>query len=238
MKLVCGFALLGLVAGCAGVTDDVSAVEDDEAASAPIAMSGKADAPTLVGIYASHATRHYDGDIPALELRGDAHYVRGRCYRASCALEVPETDAFDVYTSSAGKTYVRFHAFVASRDTNGDLEQTPTVADVYEIESFSNGIKVRKAYSSRWQVLYASSASLACAASGGSFVDDTCTCSAGASFAPGAGGCFASVPADESRCDDTTGAWLDDDANLVGAYCACGVGRYVDATAGCADVTP
>jgi len=215
-------------------------VDDSEAEGAPLSDNGKADGAAFVGIFAQHTTHHYNGDIPSIELRSDGQYVRERCYHASCALAVPEVDAFDTYTSSSGKTYVRFHSWKSSHDADGNLVQTPAIADVYEIATFSKGIKLRKSYSTRWQTLYLSSPSLQCLNSGGTFDGNDCACPGNApnafpafTFVPGAGGCMASVHPDESACDDSGGAWWDDDANLAGAYCTCGLGRYVNDTGAC-----
>ncbi len=68
-----------ILAGCATTVPD-----DGEAFEAPPQALGKADAPQLVGVYASHATRHSNGDVPNLELRADGTYVRQRCYHSSC----------------------------------------------------------------------------------------------------------------------------------------------------------
>jgi hypothetical protein len=37
-------------------------------------------------------------------------------------------------------------------------------------------------------------------------------------------------------CDSTNGSYTDDDNNLVGSYCDCGVGRYFADSVGCTDV--
>src|SRR5205823_9427413 len=83
-------------------SDDPS---DSEAETAPAQAAGKADAPDFSGLYASTTSHHYANDVPALELRS-GQYIRSRCYHASCALDLPETDAYDIYAASSGKTYV------------------------------------------------------------------------------------------------------------------------------------
>jgi hypothetical protein len=228
---------LVLLAGCATAPTD-----DSEAESAPPQALGKADGPQFTGIYQSHTTHHYNGDIPAIELRTDGHYVRERCYRASCALPVPETDTYDVYTSSSGKSYVRFYAQDIQVDASMNLTNEPVVTDVYEIRAFSKGIQLRKAYSTRWQSLYLSSPGLACASSGGAWTTD-CACPLNQPgtwpvqvFVPGAGGCIATPGANEGNCDDSHGMWTDDDATLVGSYCICTQGEYLTADGGCAAI--
>ena len=44
-----------------------------------------------------------------ITLRADGQFMRARCYHAGCAINAPETDAYDEYTSSSGHTYVRFY---------------------------------------------------------------------------------------------------------------------------------
>ena len=222
-------ALLAIVlAGCT-----TAATDDGEAEMAPPQPVGKTDAAQFLGLYASHATHHYDGDIPDLELRSDGQFVRERCYHASCAIAAPETDAYDEYTSSSGHTYVRFYGQkIADNETS--------IADVYEIRAFSGGVQLRKAYSTRWQSLYTTTEAHACTASGGTYANNSCGCPANQpsmfpaqTFVPGAGGCIATPGASESNCDDSHGMWTDDDATAIGSYCICSIGEYLAATGSC-----
>ena len=229
-------AILLVLVGCTATT---APPDDGEAESAPPQALGKADGAAFTGIYASHVTHHYNGDIPDLELRADGAFVRQRCYHASCAIETPESDNYDVYTSSSGKTYVRFHGQQITYDSSG-LTNEEIVADVYEIRTSSKGVQLRKAYSTRWQSLFLSSPGLACATTGGTWTTD-CACPQNQPnmyqvFVPGAGGCIASPGASESNCDDSYGMWTDDDATLIGSYCICAVGQYLDDTGSCADL--
>jgi hypothetical protein len=218
-----------ILAGCATTVPD-----DGEAFVAPSQPVGKADAARFLGIYASHVTHHYNGDVPDLELRADGSYIRQRCYRGSCALEVPETDKFDEYTSSTGHTYLRFYGQKIWLDADGNIQNEQTVADVYEIRAFTKGVQLRKAYATRWQSLYLSSPGLACATSGGTWTNGDCACPQ--QFAPGAGGCIAYPGASEQGCDDSHGMWTDDDATPIGSFCICSVGEYLDATGSCAAI--
>jgi hypothetical protein len=202
-------AILLLFVGCAAT----GTPDDDAAVDAPVAALGKADAATFTGLYASHATHHYNDDVPDLELRADGTFIRQRCYHASCAIETPETDHYDVYTSTAGKTYVRFHG----RQLGDEI-----VADVYEIRAFSKGVQLRRAYSTRWQSLYATTP------------DPDPTCASGQEYVAGAGGCIAIPGASEDNCDASHGSWTDDDATAIGSYCICDVGSYLDASGSCA----
>lgn len=221
---------------CAAASDETSDAGDAEAEAATDQDVGV----PITGVFQSHATSHYDGDIPSVELTADHRYVRMRCYHAGCAIQAAQTDAFETYSSSGGKTYVRFKATKVTFVPDVGVDQTPTVADVYEIKTFAKGIKLRKAYSTRWQVLYATTPSLECASTHGTWASDTCTCPGNdpnglpvTLFAPGAGGCFAAPDPYESDCDDTGGLWTDDDATALGTYCICSAGTYQSATAGC-----
>ena len=217
--------LVVILAGCAATVPD-----DGEAFDAPAQAIGKADSATFAGIYASHTTHHYNGDVPDLELRSDGQFIRERCYHGSCALQVPEFGAFDQYKTSTGRTYVRFYSAY-------DATQ---ILDVYEIRTFTKGVQLRKAYATRWQSLYLSSPSLACATSGGSYDGVNCACPlnqpmqyAAQVFVPGAGGCIANPGASESSCDDSMGMWTDDDSTIIGSYCICPAADYLDATGAC-----
>jgi hypothetical protein len=229
--------LLVMCAGVALVTACVDTSDDALAESAPI--DGKDDGgPAVTGLYATTATLLRDGDIPNLELRGDT-YVRNRCYHSACSGERAETDRFDTFTSSSGKTYIRFWSFkFVPNPASGDRDEVPVVADTYEITKTSTTIKLRKTYSSRWQTLKKKSPSSVCTASGGSWASSTCTCPGptswpGVAFVPGAGGCIQVSGTDESECDGTDGSYTDDDSTLIGSYCRCGVGRYAG-DSGCA----
>ncbi|HUS33468.1 MAG TPA: hypothetical protein VMZ53_33430 [Kofleriaceae bacterium] len=242
MRLVL-VALVVVVSGCAA-SETTETNDDGEASAAPAQELGKEDSAAYLGQFRSHATRHYNGDVPALELRADGSYIRARCYHASCALQVAETDHYDTYTSSSGKSYIRFWSFTAVRDADDNLTHDARIADVYEVRTFSHGIQVRKAYSSRWQSLYTSSPSLACAATGGTWASDACTCAGNDPtdwwpnniFIAGAGGCMHNPGTSEENCDATNGEWTDDDATLTGSYCLCGFGRYLDDDGACAEL--
>ena len=223
--------MLVLIAGCAG--DSIDEASDGEADTAAYQAPGKADGAAFVGLYASTATHHYNNDIPALELRSDGAYVRSRCYHASCALQLPETDKFDSYTASSGKTYVRFWSFSVDVESDG-LHTTPVIADVYEIKATSSGVSLRKSYTTRWFALHATTPAGRCAATGGTFDGTDCACPG--VFAAGAGGCIATPGASEDGCDSSSGLWTDDDATPIGSFCECGVGRYDDASGACASI--
>lgn len=251
MRFACLFVSLALVALAACAVDagdpalDSATIAQDDEAETAAPVDNKADAATtLAGLYATHASTHKDGDITHLELVATSGmYVRARCYHADCALALPETDRYDVYKSSAGKTYVRFWSFTAARDASGDLQTTPTVADVYEVVKSSTTIKLRKSYTTRWFSLYRTTATAQCTGSGGAWSGGACTCAGNVPgqwalhvFVAGAGGCIATPGANESNCDDSDGSWTDDDATLIDSYCACGLGRYDDANGSCAKI--
>jgi hypothetical protein len=212
-------------------------VDDGEAEGATVAPSGDA-AASFAGLYAGTAGTHATGDVIALDLRvaPALDYVRARCYGTECSRIVPETDHYDVYTSSAGKTYVRFWSVEISHD-HGDVDATPELVDVYEIKT-SDGVQLRKSYTTRWVTLGAASEDALCTGGGGSWSDGACSCAAGKTFVAGAGGCVAIGGASEANCDASGGLWTDDDATLLGEYCICGTGRYDDASGSCAEIDP
>ena len=240
MRLPCSLIALLWIVACADVTPDDQA--DGEAETGAEQAVGKADGASFAGVYRTHAATLRDGDVPSLEL--SVHtvpglpvtyaYVRARCYHASCSRNVPETDTYSVYTSSAGKTYVRFWSFTVTVDPNNGPTAHPVIADVYEIKAFSGGVKLRKSYSTSWQTLYCATDASVCQVSHGTWASSGCACpGTGTEFVRGAGGCIDSPGASESNCDATNGLWTDDEATLIGSYCECGLGRYVDSAGSC-----
>ena len=234
-------------AACDG-SDDAS---DHEAETAPPQNALKADSKSIVGLFETHASTHQNGDITVLSLNAagakpgstDLFYVRERCYHAACALPLPETDKYDMYSSTTGKTYVRFWSFAVVNDPKAGRGSAPQIADVYEIKRTSTGIKLRRSATTRWTTLYSTTVAKSCTESGGTWSAGACTCDgntpgqpAAIIFVPGAGGCVANPGASESNCDDSLGLWTDDDATLTGAYCVCGVGRYDDASGSCVNI--
>lgn len=230
---------LVLVVAC---TDPANLQDDGEAQGAAVAPAdGVVAASGVAGLYATHESTREADDVTALDLRVTAKpdgsksldYVRSRCYGTHCSLELPETDHYDVYTSSTGKTYVRFWTVTVAHDTNGTIDTAPKLADVYEIATTAGAIKLRKSYTSRWLTLGPTTESAVC---NGAWVDGSCGCAAGQTFVAGAGGCIPMRGANEKNCDATGGLWTDDDATLIGSYCICGADRYVDATGSCATI--
>jgi hypothetical protein len=228
---------------CVESMDDASdEASDGEAADAPAqAADGKADGASFTGTYATSTAALRDGDVPNLELRADGSYVRRRCYHAGCALPVAQTDHFDTYTSSAGKTYVRFWSFDNHWNAAHDDHTTvPVIADVYELKQTSTGIKLRKARTSRWLTLRATTPTALCTKSGGSWDGSACACPGNTgwdetsyvAFITGLGGCSTIPGADEAECDATTGQYTDDDSTAVATYCLCANGSYLTST-GC-----
>jgi len=235
------FAAVAVLAACADDSDDAS---DAEAESAPgAALDGKADAPTFTGLYATTTTTTLqNGDVPDVELLADGTYVRRRCYHTGCALSVPETDRYNTYTSSSGKTYIRFYSFRTEWNaTHDDRNQVPVIADVYEIQKTTTTIRLRKAYTSRWLSLRKTSAATLCSRGHGTWSSGSCSCPGAGGwsddgyvgFVAGLGGCTVIPGAGESECDETEGFYTDDDATRVGTYCLCEHGTYLS-NAGCA----
>ncbi len=230
--------ILIALAACADSTDTAS---DAEAETAPDQPLGKADAATFTGLYATSSTTLRAGDVPNVELLADGSYLRRRCYHDGCALPVAETDHFDTYTSSAGKTYIRFYSFRTQWNAAHDTRtQVPLVADVYEIVKTTTTIQLRKSYTTRWLTLRKTSAATLCSHGGGTWSADCACPGAGGwsdsgyiGFVAGLGGCTTIPGASESECDGTGGYYADDDATLAGTFCLCEHGMYLS-NDGCA----
>lgn len=238
-QLAIGIVTAGLLASaCGDAADDAS---DEEAETASEQTLGKADA-AFSGLYATSTTSLRDGDVPNLNLLPGGTYVRRRCYHAGCALPVAETDHYDSYTSSSGKTYLRFYSFRNEWNAaHDDRTQVPVVADVYEVKKTATTIRLRKSYSTRWLTLRKTSAASLCKQGDGTWEGNNCSCpgsggwsdSGYVGFVAGLGGCTSIPGAGESECDDTEGSYTDDDATLVDTYCLCEHGKYLSNT-GCA----
>ena len=237
-SLSVALALTILFGACADATDDDA---DGEAESAPEQLLGKEDAATLTGLYATTTTTLRDGDIPNLQLITGGTYVRRRCYHASCALPVGESDHYDTYTSTSGKTYIRFYSFRSEWNaTHDDRSQVRVVADIYEITRTTTTIKLRKSYTTRWVTLRKSTAASLCNGGHGTWGNGSCACpgeggwsdSGYVAFIPGLGGCTNIPGVSESECDATEGWYTDDDATLVATYCQCDTRSYL-ANTGC-----
>lgn len=226
--------------------------DDNEAESAALVLTGKADAAALVGLYAARSSSHQDGDVTTLELfapgarpgaPAETAFVRTRCYHVGCSMPLVESNRFDTYVSSGGKTYLRFWSVTIADAPDGTRTATPTIADVYELTRTASRIKLRKSYGSRWVTLATTTPAARCSASAGSWAGDSCTCPGttpgtfpAVIFVPGGGGCIARPADNESACDDSQGLWMDDDATLAGSFCVCALGEYVAATGACAAI--
>lgn len=225
------------VTACATADDSV---EDDGGAEA---ATDQAVSGTVVGLYTtSTSLALQNGDIANLELGADGTYVRLRCYHASCSLRVPETDHYDTYTSSSGKTYVRFYSFAWT--AGDDRQEKRVVADVYELQRTSTTLKLRKSYSTRWVTLRRTTPKTLCTGDGGTWSASTlCACPGTTGWSddgyvvwsPGSGGCTMVAGASEADCDDTSGSYTDDDATRIGTFCRCELGQYLT-NDGCANL--
>src|SRR5262245_35715484 len=240
------FPLLCLAACAAEPTEDDSL---EEAIDAPT-DSVKADRVDFGGLYEMTSGTLRTNDIPFLQLglaspRGGAdrtsNSVRARCYHTGCSALIPEEDRFDIVKKS-DRTYVRFWSFRID-DSSGERQETPVVADAYEIEKMAAGIRLRKTYTSRWFSLIAVDEHALCDESGGSWDAHGCTCPRdpnatgydGTLFVPGVGGCYQAVVGSEDACDATGGDYTDDDATPIGTFCRCGIGRTMTES-GCAAI--
>ncbi|MEO8842010.1 MAG: hypothetical protein ABI591_30280 [Kofleriaceae bacterium] len=236
--------LLTALGACAETSDDTSDTSDTSDREAETARQqglDKADAPTFFGLYTTSTTTLAEGDVPDLELISGGTYVRRRCYHSDCSLPVAETDHYDTYKSTSGKTYVRFYGFATQwNTTHDDRTQVPVVVDVYEITTTTTTIHLRKSYTSRWLTLRKTSAATRCTNTGGSWHATTCSCPGDTGwsdteyvgFVAGAGGCTTIPGVSESECDASGGYYTDDDATLVSTFCQCDRGEYL-ASDGC-----
>jgi hypothetical protein len=231
------------------VENSIDAASDSEAEGADAQGDQAEAASVVVGLYQTTSTAHEDGDIEVLQLDAfgahstkptDLDYVRSRCYRRDCSLVVAESDTYDIYRSTEGKTYVRFWSETLDNDGSNGWSVTPKLADVYEIKSTSTGIELRKSTTSHWLPLDSATPATQCTRGGGTWASDSCTCPGNVpneatrvTFAPGAGGCVANPQDNESKCGDSDGMWTDDDESATGTYCLCGIGRYDDANGTC-----
>ena len=169
--------------GCASAAPDPETVDDS--VDALTAHTPASTAAFEGESWVATSSAAHDGDILALRLYTDGSYVRLRCYGSGCAQAVAETDRFTAFRSR-GKTYVAFDSFVrvlvppppakapppgvpAKPAAGPEWDNSPVVADTYEIRSAGGGIKLRKTYASRWTNLVAVDDPTLCNASGGTW---------------------------------------------------------------------
>src|SRR4029079_8121905 len=105
--------------------------------------AGKADTG-FAGLYHTSTSHHYSGDITDLQLDAGT-YVRARASHSYCSELAPETDQYDLVTTSSGHSYLRFWT-VDIVDHGSGLDSSARLADVYEIRAISHGIQLRKTY--------------------------------------------------------------------------------------------
>jgi hypothetical protein len=237
--LVSLVSLVAIISGCASAGDEL---DDAEADASELSVTA-ADKASLSGVYrwADASKPYWNNDIPSLDLAA-TRYVRSRCYGWDCEHLVAQTGAVRWVKSSTNKIYLRFMSFEKQLEGEEWIEHA-VVADTFEIKKTASGVALRKTYSSRWIALDASTPAGACDASGGTWsaADATCACPAlpaadwshRIDFVPGLGGCFEIFASNEEGCDETHGAYLDDDASALGTWCLCPVGTY-ETQAGCA----
>jgi hypothetical protein len=218
-----------LVTACAASPDDASDQAAEDAPPQPV--DGKVGGIDFTGLYHISKSTLYNNDVSDLELHSDGSYVRARCYHTSCALQLPQTGTYDLYTSATGHIYVRFR-------WDGDTK----IADVYEITSSAKGISLRKTYTSGWFTLFHEAPSAACGTTGGAW-DDTaqaCACpdsqysdSGYTAFVAGAGGCVGAPSGSEAHCDASGGSYTDDEMTAISTYCVCKPNQYVAVDGSC-----
>jgi hypothetical protein len=223
------------------ITSCATSPEDDNAEGED--LDGKADGISLVGNYVMPGGGHYNNDVPSLSLGADKTYARVRCYGASCAKRVRESDHYQAVKSSSGKIYLRFDRFVwVDHDTFSTAQK---LADSYEVKLTSTGIALRKTYTTRWMKLDKKTDEALCTTSHGTWkptmdldgaaAGTTTHCDCGQdpnkwpspAFVPGAGGCITAAATNEDDCDTTNGYYTDDDRDSLGDYCRCPLGTAI-----------
>jgi hypothetical protein len=194
---------------------------------------------------------------------GDPSWVWQRCYDTPCSQLIAQDGDYAFYKGSAGRKYIAFYTTHIDPPAPPSPKTAPPVPatknpmptyspgdliDLYAYTKSGKTLKLRRAGTSRWFTTTALSDHAACDESGGAWSSSpapgACDCSAlgtgafgtAAQFQPGLGGCFLLPNSSETECDDSNGAYTDDDNNLVGTYCECGVGRYYAEGSGCTDV--
>lgn len=223
IALLCFFAP-GLAAGCGAQPLDASGDGQDLLSDGPKADSA---APALTGIFQLGGTSLDAGDLIYLQLVADGRFAWTRCYDAGCANPIAEDGTFTQTRTRAGKKYLRFWQAGAAGDSVTHLN----AIYAYGLSGDHSTLRLRKIYGSRTFRMDAVAEPDLCASSGGHWNDASRACSCGSgwptAYGPGAGGCWVAPSANESQCDATGGRWTDDDADLIGTFCECGIGRHL-----------
>jgi hypothetical protein len=255
-------SLLLCACGSSNETDDLASLEPDTAVKADSTQPHGAYEITASKLRADDIV--YVNLLPrnTATPQINPNWVWNRCYDTPCSLLVPQDGNYEFYKSAkTGKKYIEFYTVHIDPPSTGTGSGSPKtmppvknpnptydpgdLIDLYEYKLSAKTLKLRRANTSRWFTLAAFSDQAACSESGGTFGSNgNCDCTAlgtgafnqPAYFQPGMGGCFLIPNSSEDACDSTNGAYTDDDNNLVGSYCDCGVGRYFADSVGCTDV--
>ena len=167
------------------------------------------------------------GGLLYLQLGAAGRFAWTRCSDAGCTDPVREDGTWQTAHRS-----IRFYQQGPKGDPASYLRST------YAYAMKGGKLWLRAAGAAVFAMEKVSEADL-CAASGGAWSGTACDCGKGwpTAYSPGAGGCWQSPAVSEAACDATQGSWTDDDPDLAGTYCECGVSRRLTAE-GCVDERP
>ena len=215
--------LLVLLALACGAPPAASQLEDDVAVSAGL---------TAGSVFRLSGAPASKGDLLFLQLGTGGRFAWSRCPDAACADPIREDGSWQV---PRGHRSIRFFL----RGRAGDPALHFHSAAAFSLSRDGKRLVLRPETGGRPFALDKVAESDLCAASGGAWNSGVCDCGKGwpTAYSPGAGGCWSSPAVSEQACDATQGTWTDDDADLAGTYCQCGIDRRLTA-AGCVDDPP
>lgn len=173
------------------------------------------------------------GDLPYLQLGAAGRFAWTRCSDAACADPLREDGSWQV--ARGGHRSLRF--FLRGRAGDPGLHFHSAYA--FTLSRDGGRLWLRPETGGRAFLLEKVAERELCAASGGAWSGAACDCGKAwpTAYSPGAGGCWLSPAVSEQACDATQGSWTDDDPDLIGTYCECGIDRRLTA-AGCVDDPP
>jgi len=175
------------------------------------------------------------GDLLYLQLGTAGRAAWTRCFAAPCDDPLREDGTWQVVRGGSGHRSLRFF----QRGRAGDPSLHFHSAYGFTLSRDGTKLWLRPETGARPFAMGKAAEAALCRASGGAWSGSACDCGKGwpTAYSPGAGGCWQSPAVPEAACDSTQGSWTDDDADLVGTYCECGIGRRLT-VGGCVDAPP
>ena len=212
-------ALVILLALACGAPQAAASLEDD------VAVESGLKAGSVFRLSGAPASA---GDLLYLQLGAAGRFAWTRCSAAPCDDPVREDGTWQV--ARGGHRSIRFF----QRGRAGDPSLHFHSAYAFTVSRDGARLWLHAEAGGRPFAMEKVAEADLCAASGGSWTGAACDCGKGwpTAYSPGAGGCWLSPAVPEAACDATQGSWTDDDADLIGTYCECGIGRRLTA-AGC-----